>query len=384
MDARLDVSRRGFMGGVAGAMSALALPPDLARWAEAHRSPRRLRIDGTVDPYDDFAKLAFNENPYGPPTSVMKAMTDAFKYANRYGYPDSGLNKQIAELHGVSPDMVLVASGSGELLEAVGLTYLKAGQYVIGCDPSYGDVYQHATRIKAEAIKVPLRADHTQDIPAMIQMAQARAKDVGFVYLCNPNNPTGRTIPAREVQQLLDGLPVGMPVLIDEAYHHFVDDPAYATSIPAAIAGRPVVVTRTFSKIAALAGIRLGYAIAPKPMIEALRLHMTGTVNVLAKYAGAAALRDTEAQAHVRAVTLELRRKTTRELARRGFAVIPSETNFFMVHIKRPVRPVIDAFKQQGVLVGRPFEPMTDYLRVSVGAPDEMQRFLSAWDQVMT
>jgi histidinol-phosphate/aromatic aminotransferase/cobyric acid decarboxylase-like protein len=118
-------------------------------------------------------------------------------------------------------------------------------------------------------------------------------------------------------------------------------------------------------------------------MAQALQMVMTGTVNVLAKYAGAAALRDTDSQAKVRAITLELRRKTTAELERRGFAVIPSETNFFMVHVKRPVRPVIDAFKAQGVLVGRPFAPMLDYLRVSVGAPEEMQRFLAAWDGVM-
>ena len=376
------VSRRGFMGNVAGTVGALALTPDLARWATAHRAPLPRHL-AAADAYDDYAKLAYNENPYGPPASVMKAMNEAFKYANRYGYPDSGVLDAIAKLHGVSKEMIVLASGSGELLEAVGNTYLSAGKLVVGCDPSYGDVYQHATRIKAEALRVPLRADHSQDIPAMIQVANARAKDVGFVYLCNPNNPTGRTIPAAEVQQLLDGLPAGMPVLIDEAYHHFVDDPAYATSIPAAIAGRPVIVTRTFSKIAALAGIRLGYAIAPKPMVQALQLHMTGTLNVLAMYAGAAAMRDTDSQAKVRAITLELRRKTTAELERRGFAVIPSETNFFMVHVRRPVRPVIDAFKAKGVLVGRPFAPMLDYLRVSVGAPEEMQRFLAAWDGVM-
>ncbi len=376
------LSRRGFMGNVAGTVGVLAISPDLATWAAAHR-PARPRHLAMADDYDSYAKLAFNENPYGPPASVMKAMNDAFKYANRYGYPDPGIVGQICALHGVTPDMVVLASGSGELLEAIGNTFLAPDKVVVGCDPSYGDVYQHATRIKSEAIKVPLRADHTQDIAGMIRAANAHAKDAGFLYLCNPNNPTGRTIPAREVQQLLDGIPAGLPVLIDEAYHHFVDDPAYATSIPQAIAGRSVIVTRTFSKIAALAGVRLGYAIAPKALAEQVRLRMTGTINVLAKYAGSAALKDLDSQAKVRAVTLELRRKTTAELERRGFAVIPSETNFFMVHIKRPVRPVIDAFKAKGVLVGRPFAPMTDFLRVSVGAPEEMQRFLNAWGDVV-
>ena len=384
MDDARTVSRRGFMGHVAGAAGVLALPPDLARWASDHRVPPPPRRLGMADEYDSFAKLHFNENPYGPPASVLKAMNDAFKYANRYGYPDSGLMAEITKLHDVPSDMVILGSGSGELLNAVDLAYIGGGKMVLGSDPSYNEVYQHAAQIKAEAIKVPLRADHTMDIPEMIRVANARAREIGFVYLCNPNNPTGRTIPAREIVALLDGIPAGMPVLIDEAYHHFVDDPSYATSIPLARAGRPVIVTRTFSKIAALAGIRLGYAVAPKPVIESLRLRMTGNINALARYAGAAALRDTDSQAKVREVTLALRRKTTAELERRGFSVIPSESNFFMVHIKRPVAPVIAEFRKKGVLVGRPFPPMTDYLRVSVGAPEELERFLTAWGQVVT
>ena len=146
------LSRRGFMGNVAGTVGVLAISPDLATWAAAHRRPvpRRLAM---ADDYDSYAKLAFNENPYGPPASVMKAMNDAFKYANRYGYPDPGLVTQICALHGVTPDMVVLASGSGELLEAIGNTFLAPDKVVVGCDPSYGDVYQHATRIKSEAIK---------------------------------------------------------------------------------------------------------------------------------------------------------------------------------------------------------------------------------------
>ena len=379
MDDARTVSRRGFMGTVAGVAGVLALPPDLATWASAHRPPAPERPFAADDEYDRFAKLHFNENPYGPPASVMQAMTLAFKYSNRYGYPDPGVRATIAKLHGVSPDMVLLASGSGELLGAVGHAFLGAGKVVIGAEPTFSDVYEYASRVKCEAVKIPLRADHTQDIAATVRAATARARDVGFVYLCNPNNPTGRTVPATEVTQLLDGLPAGMPVLIDEAYHHFVDDPAYATSISHVLAGRPVIVTRTFSKIAALAGVRLGYAIASPAMIERLSLQMTGTINALAKYAGAAALADTDSQAKVRAVTLELRRKTTAELERRGFAVVPSEANFFMVHLRRPVGPVIAAFRTQGVLVGRPFPPMTEHLRVSVGAPEEMERFLAAW-----
>jgi histidinol-phosphate aminotransferase len=203
------------------------------------------------------------------------------------------------------------------------------------------------------------------------------------VYLCNPNNPTGVVVTKQEVKQLLDGLPEDMPVLIDEAYHHFVDNTDYATSVPYVLEGRPVIVTRTFSKIAALAGMRLGYAIAPRELIQQMRPFTTGTINAIVKWGGVAALKDTAAQAQVKKVTLDLRKKTTSELQALGYATIPSDTNFFMVHIKRPVVPVIDAFKQKGVLVGRPFPPMTEHLRVSIGTADEMNRFMVAFKDIM-
>jgi histidinol-phosphate aminotransferase len=140
----------------------------------------------SVEEYDTFAKLASNENPYGPPESVMKAMTQAFKYANRYGYPDGGIVQEIASHHGVKPENILLGAGSGEILDVVGTTFLEGGKKVVGVEPSYSSVYQHASGIKADAIKLPLRADFGQDIPALIHATKANYRDVGFVYLCNP------------------------------------------------------------------------------------------------------------------------------------------------------------------------------------------------------
>jgi len=142
-------------------------------------------------------------------------------------------------------------------------------------------------------------------------------------------------------------------------------------------------VTRTFSKIAALAGMRLGYAIARPEMIRDMRPNATGTINAIVKYGGVAALKDTETQAKVKRVTLELRKKTTADLQSLGYAVIPSEANFFMVHLRRPVQPVIEEFKKKGVLVGRPFPPLVEHLRVSVGTADEMSRFLTAFKEIV-
>jgi len=217
---------------------------------------------------------------------------------------------------------------------------------------------------------------------AFIKTANARAKEIGLVYLCNPNNPTGVVVTKNEVKQLLDGLPPGMPVLIDEAYHHFVDDPQYATSVPYVIEGRPVIIARTFSKIAALAGMRLGYAVASADMIQAMRPYSMGSINALVKWGGVASLKDTQSQADVKSKTLALRKKTTSELEAYGYETIPSETNFFMVHIGREIQPVIDEFRAKKVMVGRPFPPMTTHMRVSIGTADEMDRFTKAFKEI--
>jgi histidinol-phosphate aminotransferase len=382
------VSRRSFFGGVAAALGYLGLGPANEAWAQSQNkmpsgAGAPARMAPTMDEYDMMAKLASNENNYGPPEAVMKAMNNAWKYSNRYGYPDGNIVQEIAKHHGVKTENILLTAGSGEVLDVVGTTYLEGGKKVLGVEPTYSTVYQHATSIKTTAIKLPLGKDYRQDIPAMIKASNAHAKELGFIYLCNPNNPTGIIVTSDEVKQLLDGVPQGMPVLIDEAYHHFVEDPKYATSVPYVLEGRRVVIARTFSKIAALAGMRLGYAIAPADMIQQMRPYSMGSINALVKWGGAAALKDTEGQAHVKKVTLDQRKKTSAELEALGYHVIPSETNFFMVHLGgRQVQPVIDEFKQKKVLVGRPFPPMTDHLRVSVGTSEEMDRFVTAFKEI--
>jgi len=381
-----NVSRRNFMGGVAATLGYVGLRPDdlFAQGRAGAVAATAPRARMSAGDYDALAKLANNENPYGPPESVMKAMMDAMKYANRYGYPDGGIVQAIADHHGVKRENVLLGAGSGEILEVVGSTFLQGGKKVVGVDPTYGTVYQHASGIKADAIRLSLLPDFRQDMPAMIHATKANYRDVGFVYLCNPNNPTGVIVPKQEVKQLLDSIPEDMPVLIDEAYHHFVEDPNYETAMPYVNEGRQVIIARTFSKIVGLAGMRLGYAIAPKNLVDQMNAYSVASINAIVKHGGVAALKDTAAQEKVRKLNTQLRTKTTSELQELGYSTIPSQANFFMVHVKRPVVPVIEEFRTRGVLVGRPFPPMTEHLRVSVGTEDEMNRFMTAFKEIFT
>lgn len=387
MDQHSKVTRRQFVGGLAATIGAaqLANEAPLAAQTPARQVAQpagSILSQAQVDAYDSMAKLASNENPYGPTETAMKAFNYAFKYANRYGYPDGGIQKVIADHHGVKTENILLGAGSGEILKVVGTTYLLGGKKVLGFEPTYSTVYQQASGLKTDSIKLQLTKDYRQDIPTMVKAAKANYRDLGFIYLCNPNNPTGVPVSKQEIKQLLDEIPQDLPVLIDEAYHHFAKDPSYAPSVNYVIEGRQVIIARTFSKVVGMAAMRLGYAIAPKPIIDAMKPFSAGEPNVLAKWGAVASFTDTAAHDKLVGETIRLRQKAIGDLQALGYASIPSDANFFMVHLKTNVVPVIEEFRKRGVAVGRPFPPMTEHLRVSIGTPEEMDRFMVAFKDI--
>jgi histidinol-phosphate aminotransferase len=389
----MHVSRRGFVSGLAGVIGYAGLRPDNL-FAQAVQATKKAATDITsiltaaarnrVAEYDPLAKLSSNENPWGPLPSVMDAMNYAWKYSNRYGYPDGGLVEAIAQHHNVKPENILLGAGSGEILDVMALAFLDNGKKkVLGVEPTYSTVYQRASQIKAEAIKLPLNKDYSQSIPAFIEAANKHAAEVGFIYLCNPNNPTGMIVSKAEVKQLLDGIPKDMPVMIDEAYHHFVQDPNYGPSAQYVIEGRPVVIARTFSKIFGIAAMRLGYAIAPPALVAKMKPYSMASINAIVKWGAVAGLSDTAGQKKVLDQTLKNRNKAIADIKTLGYEVLPTETNFFMVAIRREVQPVIEEFHKKGVAVGRPFPPMTQHMRVSVGTEEEMARFMTAFKEIL-
>ena len=387
------VSRRGFVGGAAAALGTMALP-QVARALPAPAVEKGIRripgwtpywapTQSQVDEYDALAHLSSNENPFGPSKKTLDAITYSFKYSMRYGYPDNNVQERIAEAHGVPRDHIMLGAGSGETLEVVGLTYLGHNKKVIGVEPTYMSVYGTATGIDADVIALPLEADYSQNVQKIVDATNRHYREVGLVYLCNPNNPTGVVMTAAEIAYVMDNIPEDVPVLIDEAYHHFVDDPAYEESIKYVLEGRRVVVARTFSKIYGMAGVRIGFGIASPEMIDEMRPYSTGTVSALARWGAVAAMEDKEAEQRILTHNRRWREQTVADLASMGYESIPSQTNFFMVNLRTRVAPIRQAFRERGVAVGRDFPPMLDHLRVSIGSEEEMGRFMNAFEDIM-
>ncbi|MBI4473689.1 MAG: aminotransferase class I/II-fold pyridoxal phosphate-dependent enzyme [Acidobacteria bacterium] len=384
------LNRRSFVGGVATALGYVSLSArELAasqRGGRGGQAPAGGQQQQPAVPYDQMAKLANNENPYGPSQATLKAMQDAFKYANRYGYPDGGIVQAIAAHHGVTPNHVMISAGSAEILKIVPDAFLKHQKIVVGPDPTYLSVYSAATNSQnaGDVIRVPLTKTQDTDMQGIIRATKNNYRNVGLVYICNPNNPTGKVVPKQDIKLLLDSIPGDVPVLIDEAYHHFaVDNPEYEESIKYVKEGRNVIVARTFSKIAALAAMRLGYAVAPPELINRMRPVALTSINVLVKYAGVAALKDTAYEAQMRKLNAEQRDRMIAELKTLGYDVIPSHANFFMVNLKKQAGPVRQALATKGILVGRDFPPMLEWLRVSVGDANENQRFITGFKEIM-
>jgi histidinol-phosphate aminotransferase len=207
----------------------------------------------------------------------------------------------------------------------------------------------------------------------------------GLVYICNPNNPTGTLVTRDELAVFLERVPRTATVLVDEAYHHFVDDKSYASAFEWLPRMPNLLVVRTFSKIHGLAGLRLGYGVGTKETIDAARAHAAfDNANQGALAAALASFPDEDHVARQRTLNRDAREWLCRELDKDGRRYIPSHANFMMIDAGRDVAPVIEAFRQRRILVGRRFGTMPGWLRVSIGTPAEMRAFLEGLRAILT
>jgi len=368
---RASLSRRQFTTTLgAGLGAALVEGPFGARRAEAGRPSTR---PGNTPA--DAVLLNSNENPYGPAASALDAITKSESVAARY--PDAAearLTEAIARLHGVAADRVVLGCGSGEVLQMADMAFLGPGKKVVVAEPTFEAVLGYARVTKAEPVKVPLTADFRHDLP---RMAAACDAGTGLVYVCNPNNPTGTIVTKDELAFFLERVPRTVSILVDEAYHHFVDDPHYASAFEWIDKAPNVVVVRTFSKVYGMAGMRLGYAVSSKENAEALRAHAAwSNANAAVLAAALASLAESDHVPRQRSINRETRDWLCRELERDGRRYIPSHANFLMVDVGGDVQPLIDSFRERRILVGRKFPSLPNWLRVSMGTKPEMQAFV--------
>ena len=358
----MSSSRRAFLGTLtAGALASLGT-------GCAARAPR-----GASPQAGRLIRIGSNENSSGPGPAARAAIDRALTDANRYPFGEIGeLGEALTAHLGAGRGEVLTGCGSGEILDAAVSACTSPERGLVTAAPTFEAPAGRARGLGAPVTAVPVEADGRLALQGMLD----RSADAGLVYLCNPNNPTSTVHAASDVRAFVEQVLSRSPettVLIDEAYHEYVEAPSYATAVPLALSRPRVIVTRTFSKIHGMAGLRVGYAIGQQETLAPLRRHLADVaMGIVGAVAARASLGDTAHLEQQRAFNREARRRTLATFERAGCRGFASEANFVMVNVGRDCRQFAAACLERGVRVARPFPPLMQYARISLGTLDEM------------
>ena len=365
------LSRRGFTKLLGAGAAFAALRPTLG-FSESTPKPAETKPS-------DVVRLSSNENPYGPSPAALKAMTAAFGLS--WKYPDdtqTELVEALAKLNQVSTNQILPGAGSGEILKVSVAAFTGPGKKLVVGDPTFEACAGHAKASGAEVVKIKLNTTFAHDLAKMQEVT-----GVGLHYICNPNNPTASITPKAELRAFLAKVPRETMVLVDEAYHHFVESADYESVIPLVKDYPNLMVARTFSKIYGMAGLRCGYCIAQPDKIELMRAQQSwDSVSVMAMVAARASLDDAAQVENGRKNNSEVRKFVCGELEKLKYSSIPSEANFIMIDMRREVKPLIAAFRDKKVEVGRLFPPLPTHLRVTIGTKPQMEQFLAVFKEL--
>jgi histidinol-phosphate aminotransferase len=327
-------------------------------------------------PPDRIAKLDGNENTYGTTPAVVEAIAHApFEY---YSDPDQRpLRAALSEYTGLPPSMIVCGHGSDELIDLLGRALLSRGDSIIECTPTFGMYRFTAAVCGAQAVDVPRREDFELDLPALRAAVDRRTK---AIFLPSPNNPTPFLLPREDLEACLE---LGPAVVVDEAYIEFAGlENSYAPLVPER---DNLIVLRTFSKWAGLAGLRLGYGLMPRALADVLMMIKPPyTPNVASEVAGLAALRDRRALMRQVAAIVAERERLERELAQIPYLQpLPSVTNFILCRVRGDARLLRDRLREQGVFIRYFSDPaVRDCVRISVGRPRDSALLLEALQTV--
>ncbi len=383
------LSRRQFAKrlGITG-LGALSVPLLAARGREALagaiEAPRAAGPEPGAAAPSAPIRLDSNENPNGPGAAALQRIRDALGETGRYpDAPADTLREAIARLHKAPVENVIAGCGSTEILKMAVAAFTSPARALITAVPSFEAPNRYAGAMGSPVITVPVNGGLELDLEGMA----ARAAGAGLIYVCNPNNPTATVRPASAVKQLVSRVLEASPdatLLIDEAYHEYVEDSRHATAIPLALEHPRVIVARTFSKVHGLAGLRVGYAVARSETVRALARHrLMDSVNLFGAVAALAALQDPDHVAGEIGRNRDARDFTRRFFETAGYRVGPSETNFLMVDLRRDSDGFRSACRERTVMVGRPFPPLTTHARISIGTLDEMRRATEVFRAVL-
>ena len=325
----------------------------------------------------DIIKLASNENPLGPSPLAVQAIAESATQVHLY--PDGNayyLKRDLAQHLGISPESLILGNGSNDVLQLVAEAYLAPDDEVIYAAGAFV-VYSLVTKLcSATAVVVPM----VNDTHHLSAMAAAITDKTKVIFIANPNNPTGTMVTAEETAAFMEQVPDDVLVVFDEAYYEYVARSDYPQTLPYVLEGRNFIITRTFSKIYGLAGLRIGYGIAPPPLVKTLnRVRQPFNCSLVGQAAARAALKDTDHVTKSQKSNTAGKAFLYKAFDDMELRYIQTEGNFIMLHVPQPGADITDALLKQGVIV----RPMADYrypnsVRVTIGTQQENERLITA------
>jgi histidinol-phosphate aminotransferase len=365
MDSML--TRRGFAARLSLGAAALRISTEMAY-------AQRATVKAGEIP-KDMVWLNANENPAGPPAVSLDAMRDVLPSSGRYHYNEFGqIESLIAGSEKLTADQIVTGAGSSEVLHTAVDIFTSPTRPLISVTPAYELPIELARALGRPVVLTKLRGDYTADVKLLAEAADKAHG--GLIYLCNPNNPTSAAVKSSDVDWLVANLPANTTLLMDEAYIHFVEAPDVKSAIPYVRQGKEVIVARTFSKIYGMAGLRVGFAAAKPSIIEKLSELKANVISIVGARAVVAALKDRENIVRERKAGLaKTRRELCAWLRERNVKYIEPHANFLMIDTGRNAKEFINTMPSLGVAPGRPFPPLDNMLRVTIGTDPEMAKF---------
>lgn len=324
-------------------------------------------------------KLASNESPLGPSVKAQQAIRENIKQLSLYPEGSGSiLRSAIARYWRVKPENVILGNGSNEIIELILHAFLNDGEEVITCKPSFLVYFLTAKVFGAKIIEVPLKY-YTYDLDEIANRITPKTK---VIFIANPNNPTGTMVDRHSVKHFIERVPETVLVVFDEAYGEFSNPKLFPRTIR--YIDRPVIMLRTFSKIYGLAGLRIGYGIAEKGIVELLnKVRQPFNVNTLAQVAATAALEDSDYRHRMTSLIKEGKQYLYKEFYKLGLFYIPSEANFILVKVGNGKKVFEDLLKK-GIIV-RPMDEydMPEFIRVTIGTMPQNRKFIKAMREVL-